>query len=269
MNILKIISFILLLFIVLQARESEEAAVLRREIALYREKSRALEKEFEELESAALKDEKNRQSVKKKQSSTEQLLKNDIDKLRSELARIRKENRKLERKSAAIQREITRSNRDEQLLLEMLGGECKKLGQFLVALPPYVSDRAEVSLRFLQSELKNGTLGSAEGIERLLTIYRGVTVDSETRDVWQGRSPIDSVQGGFYYLRLGFFYLAVISEEGDAGYLYSSDEWKAIRDESDLRSLFHAVQTALGNRTPELSTIPVQIPPFSEGGDHD
>lgn len=268
-NSLKIMFIMILLSFAVQARESEEVRYLREEIDSYREKSTALEQEFRELEVAGKRDKKELQEVLEKQDKTETFLKNDIDKLRTELSKIQKQNTSLKRKIAKIQRSINSGKKEDRELLESILRECESLVDFLNELPPLISQRYLTSLKFLETELKNNTIGSSEGMERLFTIYQSIESDSETHDVWQSRSPVKGVQGGFYYLRLGLFYLAVISEEGEPGFLYRDNKWEKVEDYHSSAALFNASQTALGNHTPELSNLPFHLEPPLKGGEND
>ncbi len=269
MREIKILLLISFSIYTLYARTSEEVLILQKEISSYREKSRKLDIEFVELETEMKKDEKSREILKQKQKMVITTLQDDINKLHNELNDFKTENRSLKKKLHNIRLNINYSRWREEELVKTLISELDKIERFLDQLPSELSERSSLALAFLKTELNNRTITASEGVGRLFAVLYNIESDSEGFDVRQGQSPLGTLSQSFYYLRLGLFYLAAVSDDGKSAFIWSSDRWEEISEAEYCSSLYNATQTALGNSTPEFSSLPFYIAPFSEGAGDD
>ena len=152
-------------------------------------------------------------------------------------------------------------NQVEEMRLTLIAA-CGRLGEFYAILPPSNIRATMATLDFLKGELESKTVTVSEALERYWQIL-SVLEDAETSmDTYAAESPIAGLSGQAYYVRIGLTYLAAVSEEGKAAYLWnpggSAGEagWKPVTDLLAKTALWDAVRIRGRKVVPRIVELP-------------
>lgn len=240
-------------------QKSDEAKLIRQELDIYRNRNTTLDRELEELQKAMDRDSVRIESLNKEHKELHSLLERDLQKLVQEEEELKKNSTLLKKKIRSLEWWINREKQRNTLLQKELLHQCDTLQAFLETLPNAVTEIRVQAVLLLKKELKSNTIETVEAAERLFTIYDAVEREIHTTDVWQSGPPQMGISGVYYYIRVGLMYTAAVADNGTAAYRYSEGEWNPITSPSDRLVLLRAAESAVGTRTPELSSLPMRL----------
>jgi len=169
---------------------------------------------------------------------------------------------------SAENRKITSAatdNRVEEMRLALLGA-CGDLKDFYNSLPPSNVRATSATLDFLKGELESRTVTVSEAVERYWQILGTLDDAASSMDTYVGASPVPSMAGQAYFVRIGLVYLALVSEEGKTAFLWSAAKgaedgsWQPVKDLLTKASLWDAVRIRDRKIVPKIVGLPFDHP---------
>lgn len=154
-------------------------------------------------------------------------------------------------------------NRVEEIRLTLLNA-CSDLKNFYETLPPGTIRASSTALDFLKSELASKTVTVSEAIERYWQITGSLDDAESSLETYSGPSPVPDMAGQTDFVRIGCAYLAAVSGEGDAAYLWVPDNsggaWQPVTDLPAMAALRDAVRIRDRKIIPRIVELPFNHP---------
>ena len=174
--------------------------------------------------------------IKKKQAENDSLL--------SEIVSVK----------AGIQQQELLQNRFCQIVLQ----KSKQLLKEISNLPPLATKQIKGSLDYLISEITAQTVDNSEALHRLMQIVHDCKELSSEIDIVEGVSPVKTLPGTVYRLRIGTIFEAVVDAKGEHAFVWTKNgEWQEC--DSDAGSILEAVQVRGGKKVPVMVNLPFTI----------
>jgi len=242
----------------------------------------AAEKDIVELERKVAEIKKDIVAVKEKTADDarqfkayEALHDKTIQSLRAERDSLKKDYRVLQDSADVYTVKAQRMKRSQDFLSAnqkrfrtALVSACDEVLSFLDTVPPSNVIKQRDATQFLKSELVTDAIGTIEGLERLWQIFSALQAQAESIDLYSGESPDAALSGSVEYLRLGYVWLACLTNDGEAGLVWYRDtvageeqrsgRWKVLEKELYRTSLHTAIDIRKGKTVPKIAFIPVQ-----------
>jgi Protein of unknown function (DUF3450) len=139
-----------------------------------------------------------------------------------------------------------------------LANLCDTLLQVAEVLSPLLSEKQGSSIKFLKSEIQAATSDNLETMNRLFSILNDLENRLMDVEVGQGASPVPSISGVIYRLRVGGIFEAVVNETGLQSALWDFKEkkWVVVEDKETSLRIRKAVSIRTGKSVPELVNLP-------------
>lgn len=142
-----------------------------------------------------------------------------------------------------------------------LASLCDTLIRVTEALSPMLSEKQTTSIKFLQSEIQAATSDNLESMSRLFSILTELENRLMDVEVDQGASPLPSITGVVYRLRIGGVYESIVNEGGTQAAVWNSNDrkWEMVADQETAARIRKAVSIRVGKSVPELVTLPISL----------
>jgi hypothetical protein len=168
----------------------------------------------------------------------------------------------LSREIESIRRQCLNLQANQSLFRESMVGACERMLGLLNELPPVNIANHLSALQFLKSELTAQAVENTEAVERFWQIVFALSDMATSVDVFSAASPVASMSGDAFYIRLGLAYAGVVDEKGNAAYVWAPDsaqgarQWKPIENPEDIASMLKCAKIRQGNAVPEIVRLP-------------
>ena len=150
---------------------------------------------------------------------------------------------------------------------------CDRLLAALDRLPPVNIGNHSGALRFLKSEIKGKSVDNTEALERFWQILFAVNDMAGSVDVHTAPSPVPSVAGEMFFIRIGLAWLGVVEDKGAAAFIWHADTvdtagaWMPVEQPSDVAAMLKCARMHQGNAVPEITGLPFDEALAVEGAD--
>jgi hypothetical protein len=152
----------------------------------------------------------------------------------------------------------------EELRLTVLAS-CGDLKAFYDSLPPGSVKATVSALEFLQGELTSKTVTAGEALDRLWQIFGSLDDAESSNETYAGAAPVTAMGGQASFVRIGLAYLAAVSDEGKAAYIWGSESgkeggWRPVSDAAAKAALWDAVRIRDRKIVPRIVDLPFAHP---------
>lgn len=161
-----------------------------------------------------------------------------------------------------IQHQIRKIDANTSYFRRQLVLTCQKQIDILKTLPPEKLQNHISALEFLKSEIIGNSVENSEAIERFWQVMFAVNDLAHSIDVYSARSPVTSISGDVYFIRLGLAWLGAVDQQGSSAFIWHSDstgsigKWHQISDAAMVANMLKCAKIRLGNAVPEIVALP-------------
>jgi hypothetical protein len=255
---------------VFAARDSEEKAALRKEIQELEQSIKDVKRELELNDGKKADDLTAFEAYAARHNKNMQRLAAERDSLRGDYQKLSATTSTLARQAQGVKDRQQEFDLLQKRYAQQLTQSCERVGDFLKTLPPQMGRKHLASVEFLRSEIASASVDNTEATERLFQILTTLQEESQTVDVFQGPSPLESMTGQVEFVRMGHAYIACVNEKATVGALWvpaqnaEGGAWQSLEDQGMLMELRKAAQIRQGKSIPEIARVPLRHPVVSD-----
>lgn len=147
---------------------------------------------------------------------------------------------------------------------------CDRLLAALDRLAPVTVSSHSAALRFLKSEIEGKSVDNPEALERLWQIIFAVNDLAASVDVHTAASPVPSIAGEMFFIRIGLSWLGCVESKGAAAFIWHADtaaggSWIPVEHPIEVAAMLKCAKMYQGNAVPEIIGLPFDQTLAAEG----
>ncbi|MEO6094829.1 MAG: DUF3450 family protein [Fibrobacteria bacterium] len=240
---------------------SQEDVEVENQLRRAKKDNEQLDKERAKVRQATLDDYQQFKEYQQRARQQFGALKQKNDSLNQVASRLRGRNSGLGANINGIKSRQREYDINQEKLRGRLEELCDTLLQITEVLSPMLSEKQSASIRFLKSEIHAATSDNMESMSRLFSILTELENRLMDIEVDQGSSPLPSITGIVYRLRIGGIYESIVNENGTQAALWNAQDrkWEAVDDKDVAARIRKAISIRAGKTVPELVTLPLSL----------